>query len=75
MIGSQLQLNEILRTDPSFQTGNIVSAHGVRQPIEQEIERFNVFKNAGLDDLAIRLFDDPMDSLKLIGERVMPKFR
>jgi len=51
--------------------GHFASA-GDESMIDREIERFRVFKQAGLDDLAIRLFDDPMDSLKMISERVMP---
>ena len=30
------------------------------------------FKKAGMTDLSIRLFDDPMAGLKMIGEKVLP---
>jgi len=30
------------------------------------------FKNAGLDEFAIRLYKDPEQSMQLIAERVMP---
>ena len=52
-----------------------MSSWGGPDKIDQEIARYQAFADAGLTELAIRLFDDPMDSLKLIGERVMPKFR
>lgn len=54
--------------------GHFASA-GDESVIDAEIERFKIFKAAGLDDLAIRLFDDPMDSLKIIGERVLPALK
>jgi hypothetical protein len=54
--------------------GHFASA-GDESAIDGEVERFMQFKNAGLDDLAIRLFDDPMDSLEMIAERVMPALR
>jgi len=40
--------------------------------IDRELERFEVFKKAGITDLVIRLFDEPMKGLKMIGERVLP---
>ncbi len=52
-----------------------LSSAGDPSDIDREIERFQKFKDGGLTDLSIRLFDDPMDSLKLIGERVVPAFR
>jgi alkanesulfonate monooxygenase SsuD/methylene tetrahydromethanopterin reductase-like flavin-dependent oxidoreductase (luciferase family) len=42
--------------------------------IDEQIERFRVFERAGLTDLAIRLFDDPMDGLKIVGDHVLPHF-
>jgi len=32
-------------------------------------------RRSGLTELAIRLHDDPMEGLKLIGERVVPALR
>ena len=43
--------------------------------IDREIERYKVFAEGGLTELSIRLFDDPMDGLKMIGERVVPAFQ
>lgn len=42
--------------------------------IEQQIERFRVFERAGLTELSIRLFDEPMAGLKLLAEHVLPHF-
>ena len=40
-----------------------------------EIERFKLFGKAGLTEIALRLHDDPMDGLKIIGEQVVPALR
>jgi 5,10-methylenetetrahydromethanopterin reductase len=43
--------------------------------IDHEIERIKQFEAGGLTDIALRLYDKPEDSIRLIGERVMPAFR
>jgi alkanesulfonate monooxygenase SsuD/methylene tetrahydromethanopterin reductase-like flavin-dependent oxidoreductase (luciferase family) len=43
--------------------------------IDREIERYKLFSDGGLTELSIRLFDNPMDGLKMIGERVLPALR
>jgi len=43
--------------------------------LDREIERFRAFGKAGLTEIALRLHDDPMDALKIIGERVVPALR
>ena len=49
---------------------------GTIDDIEQEVEeRYKKFEDGGLTDLSIRLFDDPMDGLKMIAEHVIPKFQ
>ncbi|MGI9291684.1 MAG: LLM class flavin-dependent oxidoreductase, partial [Gammaproteobacteria bacterium] len=40
--------------------------------IEQEMERYRQFADSGLTELSIRLFDDPMQGLDLIGKHVLP---
>ena len=40
--------------------------------IDRELERFKKFKAGGMTDLSIRLFDDPMNGLKMIGEKILP---
>lgn len=43
--------------------------------IDRHVERLHTFASAGLTEIALRLHDDPMDALALIGERVVPAFR
>jgi 5,10-methylenetetrahydromethanopterin reductase len=53
---------------------NVCSA-GDLSDIDREIERFKQMEQAGVTDLAIRVFDDPFESLEMIAEHVMPHFR
>jgi hypothetical protein len=41
------------------------SSAGDLSAVDEQIERFKVFEKAGLTELSIRLFDDPMEGLKL----------
>jgi len=50
------------------------SAGGLDQ-LEPELDRIRQFADSGLTELSLRLFDNPMDGLKLIGEHVMPLVR
>jgi 5,10-methylenetetrahydromethanopterin reductase len=43
--------------------------------LDREIERFRTFERAGLTEIALRLHDNPMAGLKIIGERVVPALR
>ena len=49
-----------------------MSSAGDMGDIDGEIERFRQFKESGLTELSVRLFDDPMDGLRMIGEHVLP---
>ncbi len=40
--------------------------------LEHEINRLRRFREAGLTDIALRIYENPEDSIRLIGERVMP---
>lgn len=51
-----------------------VSSSGDFNDIDREVERFREFERAGLTDLALRVFGDPMDAVKTIAERVVPHF-
>ena len=51
-----------------------VSSSGDNDDIDREIERYRAMERAGLTDLALRVFEDPLDSLKTIKERVIPHF-
>ena len=52
-----------------------MSSAGDLSAIDGQLERFKQFEAAGLTELSIRVFDDPMDGLKLIGKHVLPKFQ
>jgi alkanesulfonate monooxygenase SsuD/methylene tetrahydromethanopterin reductase-like flavin-dependent oxidoreductase (luciferase family) len=52
-----------------------MSSAGGPDRIEQEIERYRQFANSGVTELSLRLFDDPMEALQMIGARVMPALR
>jgi 5,10-methylenetetrahydromethanopterin reductase len=43
--------------------------------LDREIDRFKAYGKAGLTEIALRLHDDPMDALKIIGEQVVPALR
>jgi len=50
------------------------SSAGDLGDIDRQIERFRVFEKAGLTELSIRLFDEPMAGLKIVADHVLPKF-
>jgi alkanesulfonate monooxygenase SsuD/methylene tetrahydromethanopterin reductase-like flavin-dependent oxidoreductase (luciferase family) len=52
-----------------------MSSAGDLDDIDREVERYRAFADAGLTELSIRLFDEPMAGLKMIGERVLPALR
>jgi len=49
-----------------------VSSAGDFSDIDRELERYRELEKAGFTDLALKIFDEPMDSLKMICERVVP---
>jgi 5,10-methylenetetrahydromethanopterin reductase len=52
-----------------------VSSSGDYGDIDREVERYREMARAGLTDLALRVFDEPFDALRVISERVIPAFR
>lgn len=52
-----------------------VCSAGDLDSLDHEIERYKQMAQAGITDLALRVFDDPFDSLKIITEKVLPHFR
>jgi alkanesulfonate monooxygenase SsuD/methylene tetrahydromethanopterin reductase-like flavin-dependent oxidoreductase (luciferase family) len=48
---------------------------GGLEDLDREIERFRMFARAGLTEVSLRLHDDPMDALEIIGREVLPKLR
>ncbi len=53
----------------------IFTSTGDEEDIEREIDRYKSFEAAGQTQLSLRLHDDPMEALILIGERVLPHFK
>jgi 5,10-methylenetetrahydromethanopterin reductase len=52
-----------------------LTSTGGLEDLDREIERFRMFAKAGLTEIALRLHADPMDALKIIGERVVPALK
>jgi len=50
------------------------SSAGDLGDIDHQLERFRVFEKAGLTELSIRLFDEPMAGLKIVADHVLPYF-
>lgn len=43
--------------------------------MDRHIARLREFRDAGLDELALRLHDDPADAIRMIGKHVVPALR
>jgi alkanesulfonate monooxygenase SsuD/methylene tetrahydromethanopterin reductase-like flavin-dependent oxidoreductase (luciferase family) len=52
-----------------------LTSTGGLEDLDREIERFRKFAAAGFTEIALRLHDDPMDALTLIGKHVLPALR
>ena len=52
-----------------------ITTTGDLTEMDKHIERLTEFKTAGLDELALRLHDDPADAIRVIGEQVAPALR
>ena len=50
------------------------SSAGGLEAIDAQIERFRRFERAGLTELALRLFDEPMAGLRILAQQVLPEF-
>ena len=42
--------------------------------MEEPLQRLQDFADAGLDEICLRLHDDPADSIRIIGRHVIPRF-
>ena len=49
-----------------------LSSTGDHDDLEREVERFKEYEALGLTEIAIRVHDDPVDAIKLIGEHILP---
>ena len=52
-----------------------MTSTGDLSDLDRQIERYRQFEQAGLTEIALKLHDDPMDALKIIGEQVVPALR
>ena len=52
-----------------------MASAGDEDDLDHEIDRLQAFAKSGLTEIALRLFDEPMAGLKLLGERVLPALR
>ena len=52
-----------------------MTSTGGLEDLDREIERFKLFQKEGLTEIALRLHEDPMDALKIIGEQVVPALK
>ncbi|MGI9344614.1 MAG: LLM class flavin-dependent oxidoreductase [Gammaproteobacteria bacterium] len=52
-----------------------ITSTGDLDDLDRHIERLREFRAAGLDELALRLHDDPADAIRVIGDRVVPALR
>jgi alkanesulfonate monooxygenase SsuD/methylene tetrahydromethanopterin reductase-like flavin-dependent oxidoreductase (luciferase family) len=49
-----------------------LSSAGGLDNLDAELDRYRQFRDGGLTELSLRLHDDPMEALKLIGKHVLP---
>ena len=49
-----------------------LSCAGDLSDLERHTERLREFARRGLDELALRIHDDPADSIRMLGEHVLP---
>ena len=43
--------------------------------IDREVERMREFERNGLTEIAIRIYENPADSIRLIGEKIAPALK
>ena len=49
-----------------------VTIVGQTDKLDECLEKLYRFKREGVDEIALRIYGDPTDSIKLIGEKVVP---
>ena len=52
-----------------------ITTTGDLTEMDKHVARIAEFRDAGLDELALRLHDDPADAIRAIGEFVIPAMR
>lgn len=53
---------------------NLTSCAAIGE-IDKEIERLRQFQDAGLTEIALRIYENPAATIRLLGERVVPALR
>jgi arabinogalactan endo-1,4-beta-galactosidase len=53
---------------------NLTFVGGITE-IEKKADKLREFEAAGLNSIALRLYHDPAESIKLLGQRVLPALR
>ena len=49
-----------------------LTIHGGPRTIDRVVEKLQTFKDSGLTEIALRLYTDPDQSIKLIGKKIIP---
>ncbi len=52
-----------------------LTSTGGLEDMDREVERFKTFERAGLTEIALRLHEDPMEGLDIIGKHLLPRLR
>jgi 5,10-methylenetetrahydromethanopterin reductase len=52
-----------------------LSMAGGHDSVDRHIERFKRFDAEGFTEIAVRIHDDPADSIRMLGEQVLPALR
>jgi hypothetical protein len=65
------------RAEPTTTPSHIPATRAACSPlanIDREIERLKEFEAAGLTDIALRVYGDAKEAIRIIGEHVLPEF-
>jgi 5,10-methylenetetrahydromethanopterin reductase len=52
-----------------------LTSTGGLDDMDREVQRFKTFEKAGLTEISLRLHEDPMEGLDIIGKHLLPKLR
>ncbi|MCL4779585.1 MAG: LLM class flavin-dependent oxidoreductase [Gammaproteobacteria bacterium] len=52
-----------------------LSCAGDLSDLDRHVERLREFRAGGLSEIALRLHDNPADSIRMLGEKVLPRLR
>ena len=79
MVDSDSSASLLVSTPNSFRypsrlycASSICAAESLRLAVDTLTELMMSYRQAGVNELAIRLYGQPEDSIRLLGERVLP---